>query len=205
MMVDGWWYAPPRQIKLEDSDDKLATTLPAAYPCNAPTSLQTLSCLLLEIINALETTNYSTNKISWSLSLPLCDTAWAGKCSNTATTSSERQMAIQYNQDIRSIYKTIASSHHSLKKRISYLCVGLLRSEKCQYWCIKEQFAKQRKDITSKVLYVPCIQQTYNFFFFKKNQQRHLGMNVILLHSNHRHVLTTHVAIFRVVSTRMHL
>jgi len=122
-MVDGWWYASPWQIKQEDSLDKLATTLPAAYPCNVPTSLQTLSCLLLEIINTLETANYSTNKISWSLPLPVCDIAWAGKCSNTATPSSEYQMAIQYNQDIRSTYETIASSHHSLKKRICYLCV----------------------------------------------------------------------------------
>jgi hypothetical protein len=53
MMVDGWWYASPRQTKLEDSDDKLATTLPAAYPCNVPASLQTLSCFLLEITNTL--------------------------------------------------------------------------------------------------------------------------------------------------------
>jgi len=122
-MVGGWWYASPQQQKQEDSLDKLATTLPAAYPWNVPTSLQTLSCLLLEIINTLETTNYSTNKISWSLSLPLCDKAWAGKCSNTATTSSERQAAIWYNQDIRSTYETVASLNHSLKKRICYLCV----------------------------------------------------------------------------------
>jgi hypothetical protein len=47
-MVDGWWYASPQQAKLEDSDDKLATTLPVAYPCNVPTSLETLSCLILD-------------------------------------------------------------------------------------------------------------------------------------------------------------
>jgi hypothetical protein len=64
MMVDGRWYVSPQQAKLEDSNDKLATTLPAAYTCNVPTSLQTLSCLLLEIIKTLKTTNYSTNKIS---------------------------------------------------------------------------------------------------------------------------------------------
>jgi len=135
MKVDGWWNASPRPIKLEDCDDKLATTLPAAYPCNVPTSLQTLSCLLVEITNKLKTINYSTNKISWSLPLPLCDIAWAGEGSNTATTSSGRQIAIQYNHDIKSTYETVASTHHSLKKRICYLCVGLLWSEKCQYCC----------------------------------------------------------------------
>lgn len=158
-MVNGWWYASPRQTKLEDSEDKLATTLPAAYPCNVPTSLQILSCLLLEIINTLETTNYSTNKILWSVSLPLYDIASTGECSNTATTSFECQTAIQYDKDIRSTYKSIASTCHSLKKRICDICVGLLWSEKCQYCCIKEQYTKERKNITSKVLYVPCINQ----------------------------------------------
>jgi len=35
-----------------------------------------------------------------------------------------------------------------------------------------------------------------------KDQQMHFGfMDIILLHSNLQHVLATHVAIFRVVST----
>ena len=136
MMVDGRWYVSPQQAKLEDSNDKLATTLPAAYTCNVPTSLQTLSCLLLEIIKTLKTTNYSTNKISWSLSLPLCDIAWAEECSNKATSSSEHQTAIQYNQNIRSTYKTIASSHNSLTKRIYYLRVGL-------FWSVNERMDSQ--------------------------------------------------------------
>ena len=152
-MVDGWWYATPRQIKQEDSLDKLATTLPAAYPCDVPTSLQTLSCLLLEIINILETTNYSTNKISWSLSLPLCDLAWAGKCSKFVWASDANTVQPRHQEYIP---EHCLITPFTQKENLLFMC-GLLWSEKCQYCRIKEQYAKQMKNITSKVLSVPSI------------------------------------------------
>jgi len=41
---------------------------------------------------------------------------------------------------------------------------------------------------------------------FIKRPTNALGfMNIILLHSNHRHILATHVAIFRVVRTRIQI
>jgi hypothetical protein len=53
------------------------------------------------------------------------------------------------------------------------------------------------------MFHVPCINP--NIKFFKRSTNALECMNVILLHSNHQHVLTTHVNIFRVVRTRIKL
>jgi len=99
---------------------------------------------------------------------------------------------------IMPVYTQYCLSTHSNASLHTSLLLSLVQSF-CSKMCIK---VGAHSHILNSMTVCPYVQKNYILKNILKYQQKHFGVAaVILMHSGHRHVSTSQVAIFRVVRT----